>query len=181
MTCIVFYDRKSNNKFSIDTIKYNYLMEIYHIIREKLNILPDTDIKIFCTLSNNGKLEQKFFTSTSKLDEMLYHINSKSIRHFDLYYKTTEHGKQIADMTPVNYGTVISGYQRFINKDGDDTIVGDINGAYVTIPKGAMSSSSNVSIQTINVNKNFFQNTSCENVTKGVMYNSKANDIANKK
>jgi len=186
MTELVFYDRKSNNKFTIDTIKYNYVMEIYHIIKEKVNILPTTDVKIFCSQFNNGKMEQIFYNGTSKLEDMLYLINSKTIRHFDLYYKSTEHGLQTADMTPSNHGQVISGYKRFVNKDGDETIIGDINGAHITIPKGALASSSNISIQTINVTDDFFQSkignklTNAVNVTKGVGYNTKANDFVNK-
>jgi len=187
---IKFFDRKRNEQITIDTLLYTYLIDIYNIIKTRIQIQLDTGLKIYCTSNTDGLLKQQFFNEYSRLDEMVEMINAKKVKHFELYYKDSEsiehgkHGKQKEDMTPCSYGKVISGYQRYVNKDGEQTVIGDVEyGAFITIPKGALGANTNISIQTVEVSDSFFKNSlgnQMQNVTLGVGYNTKANDYVNK-
>ena len=158
-----------------------------HIIKQKLSLPESVIFTIFFTKLENGKLTQSQLTDNSRLDEMLELITKKKIRHFEIYYKTNDHGDQVADMSPctdIKNSVVISGYKRYVNGSGDQVQIGDVDGgAYITIPANS-GINGTVSIKTIGVTDDFFSQhggSSMRNVTKGVGYNPKANSIVNKK
>lgn len=184
---ITFYDRKTLITINIDVFKYNYLVEIYFIFKQELSLSDSIKFTIFSTQQINNKIVQLKYDENSKLDKMLELITNKQIRHFEIYYKTNLHGDQVADMTPctdIKNSVVISGYKRYVNGDGEQVQIGDVNsGAFITIPANS-GINGTVSIKTIGVTDDFFSErgmSSNNNVTRGVGYNSKANDFVNKK
>ena len=184
---INFYDRKTSTTVKVDVFQYTFMVEIYHIIKQQLS-LPDSVIfTIFSTQQVDGKLTHFFYKDNSRLDEMLELITTKKIRHFVIYYKTNDHGDQVADMSPctdIKNSVVISGYKRFVNGSGEKVQIGDVDGgAYITIPANS-GINGTVSIKTIGVTDDFFTQhggSSMTNVTRGVGYNTKANSFVNKK
>nr|QFG74370.1 MAG: hypothetical protein [Megaviridae environmental sample] len=170
-----FYDRRTNKTSPISTNLKTTLKDIYPSIHAKFDISNQSKISIYCTKMEDGQFSSCIFNQDTTIKELEDLVRTRKVKRFEVYYKDTQHGKQEADMSPVKNGTVISGYKRFVNKDGNETIVGDTNGAYITIPKGALANSTTISIKTVNTNLT----SGVTNVTKGVGYNTKANDNAN--
>ena len=179
MSVLKFFHRQTNNHFTIDIDYNNYLFDIYHSIKKRLNIDNSIQIKIFCIESNDGKPATRVFMDGDKLEIMTKMIEERKVREFEVYYKTTLHGSQVADMSPSKSGTVVSGYKKWINKDGEGTHIGDPNGASIFIPKGALKESQTLSIKTIMVDDSELSKVGT-NVTRGVGYNPNANKEMNK-
>jgi len=186
---IIFYNRKTSTTFTVDVFKHIYMVEIYPILYKELSLPDSTELTIFCIKIIDKKLVKCEYNGTSRLSEMLELITKKQIPHFEIYYKITEHGNQVADMSPckdIINSKVISGYKRFVHGEGEEVQIGDVNGgAYITIPANS-GVTGTISIKTIKVTDDFFSqhglpNMSSRNVTKGVAYNPDANKFVNKK
>ena len=179
MTILKFYNRASKTTIEIDVSYKNYFVEIMKELKTNFNINYETDIKIFYIGQNN---KPSFLTESSKIDD-LTNI-SKSIRHFEVFWKNNKHGKQTEYLAPSDAGTVVSGYQRHVssNVNAGDIRIGDPNGASIFIPAGAVSKDTNISIQTIMVDESKLNlPQGYMNITKAVKSDSKkVNEQMNK-
>ena len=152
MSQLKIFNRNNNTTNSYQVHNYDRLMELFQQIRKDFIIptdIPWSKIKFWY---NDGK-KITFVNDTENPNEVLKTLKEQKIRpQIEIFWpKPKEHGKQVQDLTNYNgQGTVVDGYSRVVSshKGAGEVIVGDINGAHIIIPEGAMPSTQRVSIQT---------------------------------
>jgi hypothetical protein len=184
---VKFLNRQQSTTIDVDTFSCTYLVQAYPLFLEKLSLPHSTFLQIFCTKKVDGKLVQCKYDQNTPLIDMLELIKLKQLEYFEIFYKITGHGNQVADMSPRNdlKNTVVtSGYKRFVCGDGEKVQIGDVKGGgpYVTVPEKS-GFTGVISVQTIESKdaNDFLRKHGFTNVTKGVRYNPEANDFVNKK
>jgi len=150
MSTIKLWNRITNKTVELDISYKQYLGELFTKIKDLYNVDREMSIRIFCIGSD---AKPKIFTESSKISELL--IISKKIRHFEVFWQTSNHGKQKVDLSPSKMGSVVDGYQRFVSSDpsAGGVTIGNPNGAKVYIPAGALASNANISIKTVMVDE----------------------------
>jgi hypothetical protein len=167
MMSLKFFNRTTGKTIEIDVSLNIYLEEIITKIKSEFQIDHNVDISIFYI---GPKTKPEIVTLKSTIIDLL--DISKTIRHFEVFWKTNTHGKQRVDHSSSELGTVVSGYQRFVssNPEAGGVTIGDPSGAKVYIPPGALGKSANISIKTVmvdNAKLNLPKGT--RNVTKAVI------------
>ena len=139
-----FFNRSIKKTIEINVTYYNYFYEIIHKIKEGFSLDINKEIKVFCI---GDDLKSKVFVPMTAIEDMK--ILSNKIRHFEVFWKNDQHGKQTQDLSPSNIGAVVSGYKRWVssNPNAGGVTVGDPSGASIYIPAGAISEDTNVSIK----------------------------------
>ena len=152
MTQLKIFNRNSKTTVAYPVHNYDRLMELFQQIRKDFNIPTDIQWSKIKFWYNDGK-KITFVKDTENPNHVLKTLKEQRIRpQLEIFWpQPKEHGKQVQDLTNYDgFGTVVDGYSRVVSSDkgAGGTIVGDINGAHVFIPEGAMPSTQRVSIQT---------------------------------
>lgn len=182
MTKLNIFNRNTKTTVAYHVHNYDRLMELFQQIRKDFNIPTDIQWSKIKFWYNDGN-KITFVKDTENPNEVLKTLKEQRIRpQLEIFWpQVKEHGKQVQDLTNYDgFGTVVDGYSRVVSshKGAGGTIVGDINGAHVFIPEGAMPSTQRVSIQTKMVDPSLLGGHS--NVTRVVKNDpKKVNDEVN--
>jgi hypothetical protein len=142
MVQLVFTNRIKNSSLRFDSDEFENMDALVAKLTHDFNIVNYSDFKIFAF----GKDMKPIYLES--LDQMVQLVADLKCM-FNVYYKIVEHGKQEVDMEAHGSEKVVSGFKRFVNRNGGDITIGNPNGAHVFIPAGALADSATVSIQEV--------------------------------
>jgi hypothetical protein len=151
MTVITINSPLDKASTQIDTKNITSMNDLVSAIKDMFNInIPECDnFKLF----SFGQ-PPRYYAEDSDIEVMNGMMDRKEIREFKISYKIREpprHGPQEIDMSAVKNGIVKSGYSRVVHKDGESVTIGNPNGVRITIPKGALSESTKVSVKEVDM------------------------------
>jgi hypothetical protein len=182
-----FYGKKNKMTVQLDVTSYNFIHEIIPQLRTEFNLPSNTEISMFII---DVDMKPKLFKNLESISTLIE--KSKSSRYIEVFWKdvnsTTNplrvnHGRQEVDMSPVKGAVVVEGYKRYVSSDvgAGATVIGNPNGAYITIPEGALGEGTTVSIKNILVDSSKLNlPTGHINVTRHVKGDSnKVNNFVN--
>ena len=179
MSKLKFYSRPQKKTIELEFLTEIYLVEVYSKIRTLFNIPKDLSIKLFVIILGKPLI----LTQDMRISELVEKSDKREFRHIEIFWKQNQHGKQTEDLSPSSFGTVVSGYKRYVSssEDAGSVMVGDPNGANVVIPSGAIPKGAEISIKTVMTRNSMSGNMSgYRNVTRVVRSDpNKVNDSVN--